>query len=187
MIEKEGVIRELVANREKSAFDRSPVTRAGRITRADRQIGLAAAEVGQAAIAFESRWTQLALRRTDPGLADRLNRQIKIWYDVIPLGDEERIVAASRAMLRGYQACSRAMEEAGQPDDAYQVVMSTRGRVYTFGPKACAEYLAQKFPGSCHYTFEDAVEALDGHSSLVGTALSVFPGAQIVETRIRGE
>lgn len=152
-----------------------------------RRLATAAFEVGQAAVAFEARWTYAALRRAAPDLAERLNRQTALWWDARPTDDSERIIRMAQAMVRGYSLCTKAMEDQNHPDDAYQVVMTDGGRVYTFGPQACAEYLAEKFPGSIHYTFEAAAEVLDSHSRLVGTALAVFPGAQVLETRVRGE
>lgn len=152
--------------------------------RARRRIDEIAASAAAAAVAFEARWTRLALRRTRPDLADRMSRQIKIWYDVLPTGDEDRIVKAGEALLRGYNICSAAMEEADYPDDAYQAVQTDAGRVVTFGPKACAEYLAAKYPGSAHYTFEEAAELIDGFGDAAFPLTKhLFPGGEVLPVR----
>jgi hypothetical protein len=154
------------------------------VAKSERQIGLAAVEVGQAAISFEARWTYHALRRTNPELADKLSRQVQVWYDIKPSGDEERVLKIARSLVRGYELASAAMLAVDHPDDAYEVVMTDRGRVITFGPKSCAEYLAGKYPGSAHYTFEEAAELLAGMGDQAfPLTKSLFPGAEIMPVR----
>lgn len=77
--------------------------------------------ISQAAQAFESRWTQLALRRLDPELATALHEQRNLWVEAVVTGMRADIEMHGAAMVRGYVAVTAALEAAGIPDDAYQV------------------------------------------------------------------
>lgn len=158
-----------------------------RISKSERQIGLLAAEVARAAMAFEGRWTNLALRRIDPDLADRLNLQARIWHDVLSEEDEDEILGVGRSLVRGYRKAVAVMDAADVPDDAYHFGQSRSGQIVSFGDAAAAHRVAERFPGQSipHFTFDEAAELLAEMKS-VSAVKSIWPGAEIVETRKRG-
>lgn len=92
---------------------------------AARQLNKATVEwlgaVSVAAQAFEARWTLLALRRVDAALAKRLHEQRELFVEAYVTGDVADIVEQGAAMCRGYVIAAAALEQAGAPDDAYQL------------------------------------------------------------------
>jgi hypothetical protein len=188
MEEKEGEkgVKRYLGNKEARRLSLYGQAGPSRVTRAEREIGRAAAEVGQASQAFEARWTRAALRRVDSFLADRLSRQSAIWYDVLPIGDDEQIVKVGRALVRGYQLCVERMEQAGEPDDAY-LFGKAGDFIIAIGCKASAARVAQLRPGTPHYTPDEIALLLkDRDLSAVHAVMAAFPGAEIVETRKAG-
>ena len=77
--------------------------------------------VGKAAAAFESRWTELSLRRLDPELARRLHEQRNLFHAACLKGAAGEVELQGAALCRGYTAVTKRMEEAGIEDDAYQL------------------------------------------------------------------
>lgn len=78
-------------------------------------------EVGRAAAVVESRWTELALRRVDASLAQRLHEQRGLFDEACVVGNASEIEEQGAAMCRGYAAAARCLEGAGAPDDAYML------------------------------------------------------------------
>jgi hypothetical protein len=78
-------------------------------------------EVSRAAAAFESRWTELSLRRVDNELARRFHEQRNLFHAALLKGDKGEVERQGAAMCRGYAAVVKVMEEAGVEDDAYQL------------------------------------------------------------------
>jgi hypothetical protein len=171
--------REIIENRENRGRHRH----SGVVSRAEREVGEVATQVAAAATAFEGRWTQLALRRQSPDLADRLNEQIKLWHDEVAGGDEEEILAVGRALIRGYRLTYRIMEGDGVPDDAYQFGQARDGTIVSFGPVAAAGRVAERYPDKriAHFTFDEAAELLA--NGTVAAVKAQFPGAEIKEVR----
>lgn len=61
---------------------------------------------------FGSRWEVSALRATDPALFDRLAEQERLYCAAQDEADDEAIVLHGEAMIRGWQAVIRRMEDA---------------------------------------------------------------------------
>lgn len=78
-------------------------------------------EVSKAAACFEARWTDLSLRRVDSGLAQRLFEQRGLFDEACVIGAVDDIETQGAAMCRGYAAAVKAMEQAGEGDDAYML------------------------------------------------------------------
>jgi hypothetical protein len=78
-------------------------------------------EVGKAAASFESRWTELALRRVDADLGRRLHEQRNLYHAAMLKGAPADVELQGAALCRGYAAVTKRMEEAGAEDDAYQL------------------------------------------------------------------
>ena len=77
--------------------------------------------VSDAALPFEARWTEAALRRIDPALHARFHRQRKLFNAALENGTIDEVVEHGAAMVRAYVAVVTAMQAAGAPDDAYQI------------------------------------------------------------------
>lgn len=142
--------------------------------------------VSKAAQAFEGRWTKLALRRENPDLADRLNRQQWLWDTARRDGDADEVLKRGQGMLRGYAACTAIMAAVEAPEDAYDFGQASDGRLVSFGPAAAAQRIAERFPGQMipHYTLDEAAEILLAVKT-VSTVKAVFPGAEVVAIRKR--
>jgi hypothetical protein len=79
------------------------------------------AEVSAAALPFESRWTELALRRVDAELARRLFEQRGLFDQACITGTAAEVELQGSAMCRGYAAAVRRLTDAGAEDDAYML------------------------------------------------------------------
>jgi len=62
------------------------------------------ASVGEAALAFESRWTLAALNRVDADIYARLREQRALFDEAMGAGDADEIELHGAAMVRGYRA-----------------------------------------------------------------------------------
>ena len=110
------------------------------------------AKVGDAALPFEARWTEAALRRIDPALHARFLTQREKFNAALENGTIDEVVEQGAAMVRGYVAVVAAMEAAGAPDDAYQIGRGPAGLTIGIGPKPCCpgcrNYMATPYSGS---------------------------------------
>ena len=79
------------------------------------------AKVSEAALPFEARWTEAALRRIDPALHGRFRKQRELFNGALENGTIDEVVEHGAAMVRAYVAVVTAMQAAGAPDDAYQI------------------------------------------------------------------
>ena len=89
--------------------------------RFERRLVKLTREITAAAVVYEARWTLAALRRVDPGLGARLDRQIALWGEASREGDEEDVLEQGEALCRGYAKAYEIMGAAGVEDDAYHV------------------------------------------------------------------
>ena len=87
----------------------------------DRLIRHWFSETSAAALAYERRWTSLALRRVNPDLAARLEQQRELFNRVCSAGTAHEIELQGAALCRGYFAAAKALEAAAEPDDAYTI------------------------------------------------------------------
>lgn len=153
--------------------------------RAARRIDEMRSRITTAALTFESRWTMAALRRAEPGIAQRMDLALDLWRKALASGNEEEILRHGASVCRGYGKCVDHMAALGQPEDAYLFGASPRtGRVIAIGNKASVQRVAELRPGTPHYTVDEVAMLLeDAGADPVSAVKSLFPGAEVVEVR----
>lgn len=135
-----------------------------------------------AALTFEGRWTMTALRRAEPGLAQRLDEAWALWRSALDSGNEEQILRYGEVLCRGYRKCVEAMAVLGQSEDAYLFGRDpATGFTISIGGRPAAARVAELYPGIPHYTPDDIAVLLAG--SPVNHVMAAFPGAEVVEVR----
>lgn len=156
------------------------------IEREDRVLRYWLAEVSLAASALERRWTTMALKRVDADVAQRLREQRGLFDEVCISGSADEIEGHGAAMCRGYAAAIRALEAAGEPDDAYLLGQDPRSgfRVAIGHQKAAAERVGEVCGAQTVWVTPDEVAAvlagLEGFKALAAIK-RIFPGAEIVD------
>lgn len=144
------------------------------------------AEVSTAALAFESRWTMLALKRVDPDIARRLHEQRGLLDQALIMGDADQIEEQGSAMCRGYVAAVRALEAAGAPDDAYMLGADAQSgmRVAIGEQRAAAQRVREIHGEGVIWITPDEVAKLMGSVEafkFVGAVKKFFPGAEVID------
>lgn len=79
------------------------------------------ATIARAASAYEARWSWLALRRVDPDIAGRLDRQRKLYETAKATRSIDGVTQQGQGLCRGYRKAVEAMEAAQEPEDNYLV------------------------------------------------------------------
>lgn len=143
-------------------------------------------DVSKAALPFESRWTRAALRRVDPDLAGRLDEQRGLFDKACVTGEGDDIEAHGSAMCRGWAAAVRAMEAAGEPDDAYQIGRDPQtGFTVAIGQqKAAADRVVELHGQPVAWFSPDEIAALMAGIEAMKrvTAIKrVWPGAEVID------
>lgn len=144
------------------------------------------AAVGEAAVSFESRWTQMALQRVDPELAENLHAQAGLFHEACFLGVMREIAVHGAALCRGYQAAVRACEAAGETDDAYQLGRCPRtGTVVAIGQqKAALERIRHLHGEDVVWLTPDEVASLFGSLDGLKEIAAIkrkYPGAEVIQ------
>lgn len=144
------------------------------------------AEVSRSAMAFEGRWTTLALTRVDPALSKRLREQRGLFDQSLLLGSASEIETQGAAMCRGYAAAVRAMEAAGAPDDAYMLGSDpqTGMRVAIGQQKAAVDRVREIHGEGVVWVTPDEIAKLMGGVEafkFVGAVKKFFPGAEVLD------
>jgi hypothetical protein len=141
--------------------------------------------VAQAALPFESRWTERALRRVDGDLYEAFADQRSLWQQASVTGSVEEVEEHGAAMVRAYGAVSSRLEQAGEPDDAYVIGFDSRTgvRVAIGERKACAVRVREVAGERVTWLTADevagllaGVEAFERLSSLK----KIWPAAELV-------
>lgn len=143
-------------------------------------------EVSAAAIPLESRWTMLALRRVDEGLARRLHEQRGLFDQAVFSGSSDEIETHGSAMCRGYAAAVRALSSAEEPDDAYQLGSDpeTGCRVAIGSQKAAVARVREIHGEDVIWITPDEVACLLSSVEkfkFVGAVKQMFPGAEVIQ------
>lgn len=163
-------------------------TDARRIQMDDQAARHWAGEVSNAAQTFERRWTWAALKRINPDLHTRLLEQRNLFDKAVVTGTADEMATQGAAMCRGYAAVVRAMEGAGEPDDAYVIGKDPRsGFTVAIGhQKSAAERVAEVHGQTVVWVTPDEVAAvfsgLEGFKALASIK-RLFPGAEIIDVR----
>ena len=140
------------------------------------------AKVSEAALPFEARWTEAALRRIDPALHARFRKQRELFSAALESGTINEVVEHGAAMVRAYVAVFTAMEAAGAPDDAYQIGRGPGGLTIAIGPKPCCARVQELYGNAVQWFTPDEIAAIiemDARFKAVAEVKRVFPGAEM--------
>ena len=148
-------------------------------------------ETSAAAQAFEARWTMISLRTIDRELAIALHEQRELFHEACAIGDMAEIRDHGAALVRGYAAAQKAMEDAQIPDDSYLLgTCPTTGYKVAVGVNKASLHRVVELHGTEVVWFspdEVATLAASSEAFLTVSALKKrFPGAEVVE-RYAGE
>jgi hypothetical protein len=146
--------------------------------------------VTEAALPFEARWTEAALRRIDPALHARFRRQRELFTAALDGGSIDDIAKHGAAMERGYVAVATAMEAAGVPDDAYQIGRGPNGLAIAIGPKPCFGRVEELYGDGVQWFSPDEVAAIiemDARFKAMAEIKRMFPGAEIANVRVKAD
>jgi hypothetical protein len=139
-------------------------------------------KVSEAAVPFEARWTEAALRRIDPELHDRFRKQRELFNAALENGTIDEVVHNGAAMVRGYVAVVAAMEAAGASDDAYQIGRGPGGLTIAIGPKPCCARVQELYGVKVQWFSPDEIAAIiemDARFKTLVDVKRVFPGAEM--------
>lgn len=139
-------------------------------------------KVGEAAVPFEARWTDAALRRTNPDLYVRFQRQRELFNAALESGSLDEVATHGAAMARAYVAAFTAMQAASAPDDAYQVGRAPQGLTVAIGPRPCCARVKELFGDAVQWFSPDEIAAvieMDTRFKAFADVKRVFPGAEI--------
>ena len=140
------------------------------------------AKVSDAALPFEARWTEAALRRIDPALHARFRKQRELFNAALENGTIDEVVEHGAAMVRGYVAVVAVMETAGAADDAYQIGRGPGGFTIGIGPKACSARLQDLYGNVVQWFTPDEIAAIiemDARFKALAEVKRAFPGAEM--------
>ena len=139
-------------------------------------------KVSDAALPFEARWTEAALRRIDPALHARFHRQRKLFNAALENGTIDEVVEHGAAMVRAYVAVVTVMEAAGAADDAYQIGRGPGALTIAIGPKPCCARVQELYGDTVQWFSPDEIAAIiemDARFKAVAEVKRVFPGAEM--------
>jgi hypothetical protein len=148
-------------------------------------------ETSSAAEQFEARWTMIALRSLDLELAIALHEQKELFHEACVTGETRDIIDQGAALVRGYAACARALEEAQIPDDSYVLgsCPTTGFKVAVALNKYAGKRVRDLHGQDVVMVTADEVATLMASSQAfltIGAIKRKFPGAEVVE-RYAGE
>lgn len=149
------------------------------------------ADVANARGAYEARWTPRRLQTVDPSLHARLNEQIDIFDRALFHGDADEIERQGEATVRGWRAATKAMEAAGQQDDAYLLGCDPKTGVKVAIGEAAqgADRVRQVYGDEVIWLTPDEVATLyaatEGFSA-IDLVKRRMPGAEVVAARRSG-
>jgi hypothetical protein len=143
--------------------------------------------VTSAALAFESRFTMLAVKRVDPDLAEALHDQRNLFVEACVTGDTVEIAEQGAALVRGYAVVTGRLEH-DQPDDAYMIGQDpATGTMIAIGQqKAAAQRLRETHGDNVILITPDEVAILFARIEelkMIGTVRRKFPGSEIVDSK----
>jgi hypothetical protein len=148
--------------------------------------------VSEAAIPFESRWTWAALKRVDPDLHDRLHEQCKLFDYTLGTrtGSVADIKTHGAATCRGYAKAFQMLQNAAEPDNAYQLGQDPRtGFQVAIGhQKAVAERVRELHGEDIVWITADEVAAIVANLEAfkaIAAIKQLFPGAEFLDVRPR--
>jgi hypothetical protein len=139
-------------------------------------------KVSDAALPFDARWTEAALRRIDPDLHARFQRQRELFDSAVESGTVDEIAKHGAAMVRARVAVFTAMQAAAAPDDAYQIGRSPSGLIIAIGPRPCCARVQELYGNAVQWFSPDEIAAIiemDARFKALADVKRVFPGAEM--------
>ena len=148
------------------------------------------AEIARAASAYEVRWTWLALRRVNPDIAAKIDRQRKLYEAAKSGRSIHELRDQGEALVRGYRKAVEVMEASMEPEDNYLVGQCPRtGWRIVIGHNPAQAQLGGEAEGCAWFT-PDEVAALfaetDGAKALMSVK-SAWPGATVQSVKVTGQ
>ena len=158
------------------------------IEREDRIIRRWLAEVSTAALGFERRWTDTALKRVDADVARRLREQRDLFDKACAIGTTEEVEQHGAAMCRGYAYAVKMLEAAAEPDDAYMLGQDPISgfRIAIGHQRAAGDRVSEQFGQSVMWITPDEIAAvlsgLEGFKAIAAIK-RMMPGAELIDLR----
>lgn len=142
----------------------------------------------RAALAFEGRWTMLALRRINADIEQRLREQRSRFAQACITGGAVEIREEGEALCRGYRVAAQALEDAGEADDAYLIGRCPlTGLTVVIGEHPAAAMRARELYGEDVLWFSpDEIASVLVSPTAMQSLLAVkrkFPGAEMIDKR----
>ncbi len=183
----------LFGSKTETARSRHPLPEAARrLNATDEAVRKWHDETAGAALAFESRWTLLGLRRVDADLAERLHKQRNSFNHACLTGTAQDIEGEGAALCRGYALAAAKMQTANADDDAYII-----GRCPTTGTtvaisrnRAAVQRVRELFGDKVIWITPDEIATLMAEASqftAVGAVKQLFPGAELTSRNARAD
>jgi len=143
-------------------------------------------ETAGAALAFESRWTWLSLRRFDPDLGERLFDQRQRFNRACVTGTVKDIEEEGAALCRDYALAAATLQAVNADDDAYIIGRCpTTGTTVAIGRnRAVVARVHELFGGEVIWVTPDEIATLMATPSqfrAVAEVKRLFPGAEVIE------
>jgi len=140
----------------------------------------------KAAESLERRWTYAALRRASADIATRLHDQRNLFIEACVRGTARQIIEHGEALIRGYEVSVQALEEAGEPDDAYMLgVDLVTGTKVAIGQQRAAVARVREVHGEnvVWLTPDEVARIFAGLESFkaIAAVKKVFPSAEIID------
>lgn len=141
--------------------------------------------VGEAASAFESRWTMRALKRVDADLYEAIDDQLSMFHEALLKGEDSEIREHGEAMCRGWVAAVSKMEQLNEPDDAVMLGQDSKtGMVVAIGNQKAATQRVRELHGErVVFLTPDEVASMFAGMQIVAKVKALWPGAEIEEVR----
>lgn len=165
---------------------RAPQRSRSEIAAADRALRKWHDETAGAALAFESRWTWLSLRRHDPDLGERLFDQRQRFNRACVTGTAHDIEEEGAALCRGYAIAAAAMQAVNADDDAYIVgrCPETGTTIAISRNRAVVRRVRELFGDEVIWVTPDEIATLFSTRKqfmAVAAVKQQFPGAEVIE------
>jgi hypothetical protein len=144
-------------------------------------------KVNEAALAFEARWTRLALRSFNPKYADALEQALEQFDTAMSSGTSTEIENAGTRLCRAYAVISAELASRGVPDDAYMIGRAGNTEIIIASTPAAAEHARQNGHRFATWLSPDeiaALMALDERAKKIAACKAAFPGAEIASIKV---
>jgi predicted exporter len=133
--------------------------------------------------AFRSRWRLSTLARIAPELHQALTEQIQLYDTAMLTGRDDEVKLQSEAMVRGWRAACKTLEQPLNDDDAYFVGQDPKtGTKLVIGQ--CKQSIArvQSIEGSrAIFMTPDELAVIVAGLDIIAQAKTLFPDAEVVE------